>query len=110
MNNKQETILYRTNQVWKHYTSLAINIIAISTFAGSIYYFPINSWQFGLGIEIAAILAVVSLVIALNIKCPKCGSRWFWLALKAPYASKGIEKFLSQNMCPTCGYSNDTGT
>jgi len=107
---KNGSILSRTNQAWKHKTSLAFGMVAVFVFVGALYFFPYQSWQFELSLAVAVMFSIVSILINLIIKCPKCGSRWYWKALKTSVGNNGFGKFRSQKECPTCGFSGDVGT
>lgn len=84
--------------------------IAVLVFVGAFYLFSYQSWQFVLSLAVAVALSIAHFILALGIKCPKCGSRWYWQALKTLVGDNGLGKFRSQKLCPTCVYSGDAGT
>jgi len=100
---KQESILYRTHQAWKYNASLVIGSLGSIIAIGSFYYYACPKWHF-IYLMIAGIFIITGFIIALRIKCPKCGALWYWLALKTPIGNKGLEKLRSQKNCPTCGF------
>ncbi len=99
---KQESILNRTHQAWKYNVSLAINWFGIVIAVGSFYYYNSHPQWHWLGLMLAGMLLITGFIIALSIKCPNCGSHWYWQALKAPLGSNGLGKLHSQKSCPTC--------
>jgi predicted RNA-binding Zn-ribbon protein involved in translation (DUF1610 family) len=110
MSNKQKSILYRTDQAWKYNTSLAVGSFAVLIAVGAFYFYSYQSWQFELCIALAVALSIAKFSIAFRIKCPKCGSRWYWQALKTSVSDNGLGKLRSQEACPACGYSGSAGT
>ncbi len=110
MINKKESILYRTNQAWMHKLAHAMGMLAVLVFVGALYLFPYQGWQFALFITVAVAFSIASIFINFRIKCPKCGSRWYWLALKTSVGDNGLGKFRSQKVCPACGFSGEVGT
>jgi len=98
MIKKQESILYRTHQAWKYNASLAVDWLGIIIAVGSFYYYNLHpQW-----LMVAGTLLITGFFIALRIKCPKCGSLWYWQALKTPLGGNGLGKLRSQKTCPTC--------
>ena len=110
MINKQKSILYLTHQTWKYNASLAIGSLGTIIFVGSFYYYYSRPQWHLLFLMVAGMLIITSFIIALRIKCPKCGVLWYWQALKTPVGSDGLGKLRSQKACPTCGFSDDTVT
>jgi len=107
---KEDSILYVTEQAWKHKLSLAIGVISVFVLVGALYYFSYQSWQFLLCMAVVVVLSTASIFINFRIKCPECGSRWYWQALKTSVGDNGLGKFRSQKVCPNCGFSGDVGT
>ena len=105
MINTQESILFRTNQEWKYLALLAVNWLGVIIFIGSFYYFSHPTQQ--LLLMVAGMFFITGFFVSLRIKCPKCGSLWYWQALKRPVGSGGFGKLSSLNACPTCGFSDD---
>jgi ribosomal protein S27AE len=111
MNNIQEPILSRTHQAWKYKASFAICWLAIIIFSVSLYNISSHpEWHIP-GLMVAGIFFISGFIIAFNIKCPNCGSRWYWLALreslKKPLLEDGFVKMRLQKVCPICGFSGD---
>ena len=104
MLNKQESILYHTHQPWKYNASIVIDWLGIVVATGSFYYYRSDPQRHLLYLSVAALIFITSSIIALQIKCPRCGSRWFWQALKTPLGGDGLGKLRSQNACPKCGF------
>lgn len=61
-----------------------------------------SSFWFWIGVLIGVSCIVFSCI---SIRCPVCGARWFWLAVSRKHGVGGIDWFLSQQVCPVCGYS-----
>ena len=107
MDHKQESILYRTHQARKYNASLAVNWLGIIIAVGSFYYYNSHPQWHLLGLMVAGMFIIAGFFIALRIKCPKCGSLWYWQALKTPLGGNGLGKLRTQKACPTCGFSDD---
>jgi ribosomal protein S27AE len=105
LTTKQESILYGTHQAWKYNASLVADWLGIIIAVGSFYYYSSHPQLHLQYLMVAGILFIVGFFIALRIKCPKCGSHWYWQALKTPLGDNGLGKLRSQKVCPTCGFS-----
>jgi hypothetical protein len=101
--NKQDSILFQTHQAWKYNASLAIDWLGITIAGGSFYFYNSHPQWHLLGLIAAVTLFFAGFIIALGIRCPECGSRWYLRALKAPLGGGGLAKLRSQNACPACG-------
>jgi hypothetical protein len=110
MSNKQESILYRTDQARKYNISVAAGLFAVLIAIGAFYFYSYQSWQFELLLAVAVVLTISKYYIAFRIKCPNCGSRWYWQALKTAVVDNGLGKFRSQKVCPACRFSGSAGT
>ncbi|MBQ0799248.1 MAG: hypothetical protein KBT63_08160 [Porticoccaceae bacterium] len=105
MTNKQESILYRTGQAWKYNTSLAIDGLGIIMAVISFYYYFSHPQLHLLYFIVSGVLLTIGFFIKLRIKCPKCGTLWYWHALKAPLGDNGLGKLRSHKTCPICEFS-----
>ncbi len=99
-NNKQETIIYRTNQALRFKISLVLDWVGIILAVLAFYYY-----LHPLFIVASGGLITMGCFIQLRIKCPKCGTFWYWQALKLPLGDNQIEKIYSQKNCPICKFS-----
>jgi hypothetical protein len=86
------SVIAKTGQIWKFIVAL------LALVAGSVVpIFPAVglSWTAGTVMAIAGYVFGVAL-----IRCPACGSRWFWKALMDPEIYKAV--FVNP-VCPDCG-------
>jgi len=109
MNNKQEYILYSTHQAWKYFVPMLLDFIGIIIGILSFNYYSDTQRQL-LYLMVALSFLTISFIIKYNIRCPKCGTSWYWLALKKPMSEHAIVKIRSLASCPTCGFTNDSIT
>src|SRR3989337_2744740 len=97
------SVIRRTGQLWKGTLFCTLFLLGVFTmFAGLV--------TLGGGEQIASFvlviagmtLAIISTVIALTtIRCPKCGVRWFWLAVKSQRAGTWLIWIMCQTRCPS---------
>ena len=59
---------------------------------------------FSLGLVLAGIvMAIVGFTFACSsIRCPACGARWLWLAVKEQRTGSWLAWLMSQTQCPIC--------
>ena len=103
----KNSIIRKTGQFWKvilAFTGIVLGwigmIVALTSFGSK---------------EGGIVVAVVCLVIALtsmlfvfiSVRCPKCNSRWVWIAASKKDKSEWPYWFLKLEKCPTCGCCND---
>lgn len=107
MNNKNNSVFYCTNQVWKLWATYVVDFVAIllivvtelnSDSLSPIYY--VSLMLFG------AFILLSSFVFAcIAIKCPGCEARWYWLALRKKQFGNALSWLYSQSTCTVCGIS-----
>jgi endogenous inhibitor of DNA gyrase (YacG/DUF329 family) len=57
-------------------------------------------------VSFGALLAIGSFAFpCITIKCPACGTRWFWFAVSKKRSGTGIRWLFAQTACPVCGKS-----
>jgi hypothetical protein len=102
----KDSIVYRTGQLWKLrslsgvYVSAAI-MIGAQWFRDSNWFQPI--------VYFGTLVAAASLAIpGWGIRCPRCGARWFWLAISQKHTENWYKWLTSQSTCPVCGYNGVT--
>ena len=55
---------------------------------------------------IGLVFIITSALFALSIRCPKCGSSWWWYMLKSHTKDVKKRDLRTQKECPICGLSN----
>ena len=103
---KQKSLLYRTNQSWKLYVMYCSAIIGIIVASTGLYWEISGQQQGNFLIYIGGIIGGVGgLFPCLFIRCPKCGTRWYWKFFTNDLSGDWHEKLYSQTTCSDCGYS-----
>ena len=100
-----ETVISKTGQSWKLRTLFIILILSgISVMYGIINIDTLSSETFFYLVAGGSFAGVVSFIFAcVSLKCPTCGTKWFWSAV----SGKGNREWLfwlgSLSVCPNCG-------
>jgi predicted RNA-binding Zn-ribbon protein involved in translation (DUF1610 family) len=65
--------------------------------------------QFALAMLSAMVIGLGAFVFGCTaIKCPKCGERWLWRAVRTRSSGSWLHWLQSQDRCPACGaYGRD---
>ena len=66
--------------------------------AESYFYYVAGGAFFGLWVFIFA---------CGSIKCPKCGVKWFWLAVRGKGSGSWLFWLSSLTVCPKCGFPDN---
>jgi hypothetical protein len=102
----KDSILYRTDQSWKFRLLLGVYVAAVIVFGaqwlrGSAWFLPVTFF--------GSVVAAASLAVPWwSIRCPRCGTRWFWLAISQKHTDNWYKWLASQSTCPVCGYNGVT--
>jgi len=51
-----------------------------------------------------AVAAAGFAYMCLMISCPRCGTRWIWLAVSGKLGARSLDSLLTLDKCPKCGY------
>ena len=99
-------MLYRTKQAWKFWAVPMGILVSGALIVGAQWYkesIPDRWYLIALysGILVGAFSIVCP---AAAIRCPSCGSRWFWLAISRNDGATWYERLMTQSACSTCGY------
>ncbi|MCP3670866.1 MAG: YcxB family protein [Gammaproteobacteria bacterium] len=103
--SKIKSILFQTNQVWKVYVSMlcccfAYVFISIPIFIDFLSdQWPLFSYMLGF------VFAIGALIFLLNIRCPKCRSRWHSKPPGMKASGYWPYWLLELGKCPFCGAS-----
>jgi len=64
----------------------------------------VSSEVFGLCMLAAILCGLGSACFGcLSIRCPSCGKRWVWAAVRGQAAGAWLAALLSHHACPSCG-------
>lgn len=108
--SNNNSILSSTNQTWKYVTKLLVHTGGHIFGALAIYFYFFDRDKAFPSLIIAGVIYVIGEFIGFSIKCPKCGVRWYWQALKKPVSDNSIVKIRTQSSCPKCGFTNGSIT
>jgi H+/Cl- antiporter ClcA len=103
-----KNVISKTGQSWKFKAMCIVLVLsAISMAYGQMNIDTLSSKSFFYFVAGGALIGLFSFIFACaTIKCPSCGSKWFWLAV----SGKGDKEWLfwlnSLESCPKCGEPN----
>jgi hypothetical protein len=103
----EESLLTRTGQMWKLRTLEVGAWTSLVIMAGATWFqleTKMPSRIYGAIAFLAAIIASASLIAPYSIRCPRCRTRWFWLAINTS-RSRWHRSLKSQSLCQVCGYT-----
>jgi hypothetical protein len=97
-------MLGASKQLWKLYFSLCFVILGgfVLAFAVSSMERLTDGFLFVLVFGGLFVVSISVLAGGLSIKCPKCGAKLFWRALKEAPASQWLQWLLTLSRCPAC--------
>ena len=100
-----KSIIYTSHQGWKFWSLAALGYIGVAMMATSVFYDDALSSAEDLLLSLpGVILALGSIVLkCLIIRCPKCGSKWYWTAISKKPEKVYMKWLLSKTACPDCG-------
>ena len=94
------SLMQASGQMWKLHAGTTAYAIAVFLIVWAAIE-RINYQLLVLGV-IAGLLGTI--LCAVSIRCPKCGARWYWSALKN--VKPGFaRRLVQQSQCPSCGYT-----
>ena len=96
------SILEKSNQTWK-----LVGGLASMAFGFAVMIFGLAHLERPQGFTITLVGMAVDLgagiAAALSIRCPSCGARWLWLAVRTQEHSRWLNWLSAQAVCPRCG-------
>jgi hypothetical protein len=106
-------LLDRTRQAWKPRASNLGTALGVAIMVATLWRFDYFSHPDSLESRAVAYLGISSLIIAVSlylsvgaIRCPSCGDRWMWRALKIA-SGRWLHWLRDQQVCPACGARGD---
>ena len=106
-------LLDRTHQAWKPRASNLGIALGVAIMVAALWRFDYLSHADSLDSRVVVYLGISSLIIAVSlylsvgaIRCPSCGDRWMWRALKIA-SGRWLHWLRDQQACPACGASGD---
>ena len=105
--NRRDSIVYCSGQAWKLWVMiLGVPIVVpLIAWTGSLEDTLPLSYRFMLTF-LATLLAVGVLAFpCLTIRCPVCGARWFWIAIRKKHDVEGFQWLFTRLSCPVCDSS-----
>ena len=106
-------LLDRTHQAWKPRTSNLGTALGVAIMVATLWRYDYFSNADSLNSRAVALLGVSCLIIAVSLylsvgatRCPSCGDRWIWRALKHA-SGRWLHWLRAQQVCPACGAGGD---
>jgi hypothetical protein len=102
-----QSLLIRTGQAWK-VGVLQVGFVAATLIVLGVYWFRDSLPK---SLYLAALLSAVLLGIGsftfpvAFIRCPKCGTRWLWMAVSRKHDTSWLRWLVRLSACPTCSYT-----
>ena len=94
----ERSVIKTTGQWWKALAGfaglMAGTALLFAGFSFGIVLVPIG-FAIGLGSAIFAVAA---------IRCPRCGNRWVWSAMRTQASDSWLAWLLARSECPECGH------
>lgn len=57
----------------------------------------------------SALVALAGLAfVCVSVKCPNCGARWIWMAIRGKLPGHSLSALIDLESCPTCGKSGES--
>jgi hypothetical protein len=104
----ETSLLIRTQQMWKLTTLAMGSLSSMMILLAAIWEGDSRSPRICLPLVLlATIVSAISLIVPYYIRCPRCRTSWFWVAMKTSKLSRegGWYRALrSQSICPVCSY------
>ena len=100
-----KNVIIKTRQSWKFKVMVAVLILSgVSIFYGLLNIDTLSNSTILFFMAGGTLIGMSSFIVAcINIKCPNCGYKWFWSAVR----DKGYIGWLywlnRLNSCPNCG-------
>jgi hypothetical protein len=106
MNMFERSILAISGQLAKATISLALILAGgLLTIVGSLGWVSSSAeTQFALAAAGIFVALGAGIYGVTSIRCPKCGARWVWLAVKNSHASSWMATLLGRDKCPVCDW------
>ncbi len=107
------SVIARSNQSWKLILGLillvggAVTDAIVSFIAHSHGSAVDNSRRYNLQAVSVALAAAGFVYLCVGIRCPRCGTRWIWMAVTGKLNPKALDTLLTLERCPTCGHGGE---
>jgi predicted RNA-binding Zn-ribbon protein involved in translation (DUF1610 family) len=101
-------LIDRTHQAWKLHAANVGVALAIALHVVARWFVPgITGRELAVCSGASALIAAVSLFIFFGaVRCPACGAKWVWRAVRQR-AGRWLEWLHEQQVCPVCGSMGD---
>lgn len=106
-------LLDRTHQAWKQRASTLGVLFGAVVMTATLWRYDYFSNTDSLDphavvyLGISCVIIVASLYLSVGaIRCPSCGDRWIWRALKLA-SGRWLHWLRAQDVCPACGASGE---
>lgn len=100
-----DSAVRKSRQGWK------ISAWVVGTFAGGFLLFVMGVHREDMATAISGIALGFGTFLAacLSIRCPRCGARWLWTAMRTQHHVGWWNWLCAQKVCPKCAYDPGTG-
>lgn len=105
------SLLDRTRQTWRLRSTLWTGIAGMAMTFGAVWRGTSQGWLTTMLIVIGLALSAGGFVwAALTIRCPSCGTRLLWKAMRERTLLEHEHWLLSLEVCPACGSDGTLST
>ncbi|MEW8204422.1 MAG: hypothetical protein AB2697_15230 [Candidatus Thiodiazotropha endolucinida] len=100
-----KNVISKTGQSWKVKATFAVLVLSgMAMIYGQFNIETLSNQAFFYFVAGGTFVGLSSFIFAcINIKCPSCGSKWFWLAVSGEGHNKWLFWLNSLTSCPKCG-------
>ncbi len=101
----EQSVLRRAGQAWKlQLAFVGLLVAGVLMVWAQLQITSFTAEQFTLLTLAGVVMGLASLFGAcFAIRCPACGSKWLWQAVRTKHSSSWLTWLLEQKACPTCG-------
>jgi hypothetical protein len=99
----ESSVIKRTGQLWKIGATICVVLVG-----GALLFYGIatdaSKGDGGSWIVVGIVLTAAGLLYAcITVRCPRCGARWVWMAVRERSSSTYGTWLVALSACPKCG-------
>lgn len=102
-----DSVIKKTGQYWKGLAAGTLVILGSATMFAGLFALTGDQSPRSFAVMLGGMaLAVFGFAFACwSMRCPECGARWLWLAVRRQPTASWIEWLMKQARCPVCTHT-----